>query len=297
MHTIEHSESILTVFPHCSLWNTYYILIYLMKKMHRGAREWDRTATTKTTTTHSASRREWNERDEQMHSVRHCFRLCCSSNPYFRPLFIYFMDFFLLLVLILILIFSQFCALILAPNRLWMLYYMLYLESGLKCLSYAHNPKHSLALILNRNTQRKTTRKEFGPNAQETPFYPSQISHSHIASDTFFLFTLRIVIVSSSFGLKRTHFFFYALFDIVVGFLHYTLFRHSSKFISVNCIATQRNETHGLGFYSESFHFHTISYSIQIIRITRIHTYRLYSFDVLGHVELAKLKLRMLQLP
>lgn len=123
MHTIEHSESILTVFPHCSLWNTYYILIYLMKKMHRGAREWDRTATTKTTTTHSASRREWNERDEQMHSVRHCFRLCCSSNPYFRPLFIYFMDFFLLLVLILILFFSQFCALILAPNRLWMLYY------------------------------------------------------------------------------------------------------------------------------------------------------------------------------
>lgn len=42
MHTIEHSESILTVFPHCSLWNTYYILIYLMKKMHRGGREWDR---------------------------------------------------------------------------------------------------------------------------------------------------------------------------------------------------------------------------------------------------------------
>lgn len=32
------------------------------------------------------------ETNEQMHSIHYCFRLYCSSNPCFRPTFMYFVD-------------------------------------------------------------------------------------------------------------------------------------------------------------------------------------------------------------
>lgn len=80
---------------------TYYILIYLMRKMARvsalldGKRGRDiDTNILREDKQHKKSMITLGIEMRRMHSFHHCFGLYFSSNPYFCPLFIYLVDFY-----------------------------------------------------------------------------------------------------------------------------------------------------------------------------------------------------------